>query len=187
MHADWSHKINGLDSDQLEWEKCLEELLKKHLWLYWKKMSFKQQDCCNYMEAPMQAIQHNMSCKKGVFVTISRNNLRDLTAKILSEVCNNTKNEAKLVPLSGEDLSNWTTNRFNQVRRYTSTGFWEGRQQAFFDLKGSKPNTCQYLNKSLQQYDITNGNEKKRAYNESTATRPWHIYAIGFFHLRKYG
>ena len=54
----------------------------------------------------MHAIQHNMSCKKEVFVTISRNNLRDLTAKILSEVCNNTKNEPKLVPLSGEDLSN---------------------------------------------------------------------------------
>ena len=32
-------------------------------------------------------IQHSLSCKNGGFVAIRHNELRDLTAKILSEVC----------------------------------------------------------------------------------------------------
>ena len=61
-------------------------------------------------------IQHSMSCKKGGFLTIRHNDLRDLTAKILSEVCYDTENEPTLVPLSGEDLSNRTANRSNEAR-----------------------------------------------------------------------
>ena len=36
-------------------------------------------------------IRHNMTCKKGGFVTIRHNDLRDLTAKTLVEVCNDTE------------------------------------------------------------------------------------------------
>ena len=51
-------------------------------------------------------VQQSMSCKKGGFITIRHNDLRDLTSRILSEVCYNTEIEAILVLLSGEDLSN---------------------------------------------------------------------------------
>ena len=51
-------------------------------------------------------VQQSMCCKKGGFVTIRHNDLRDLTSKILSEVCYNTEIEPILVPLSREDLSN---------------------------------------------------------------------------------
>ena len=44
-----------------------------------------------------------MSYKKGDFIYISRNNLRDLTAN-MSEVCKDTEIEPKLTPLSGEEL-----------------------------------------------------------------------------------
>ena len=57
-----------------------------------------------------------MSSKKGGFVTIRHNDLRDLTGKILSEVFYDTDIESKLVPLSGEDLSNRTANRPNGAR-----------------------------------------------------------------------
>ena len=45
-----------------------------------------------------------MSCKKGRLVSIGYNDIRDLTAKILREICNNIKLETKLVPLTGERL-----------------------------------------------------------------------------------
>ena len=61
-------------------------------------------------------IQHSINCKKGGFVTIRHNYLRDLTAKILLEVCYDTEIVSRLVPLSGEDLSNRTTNRSNEAR-----------------------------------------------------------------------
>ena len=47
-----------------------------------------------------------MSYKKGGFVTIRHNELRDLKAKLLSEVCYDTEIEPTFVPLSEEDLSN---------------------------------------------------------------------------------
>ena len=56
--------------------------------------------------------QHSMGCKKGGLVTIIHNELRDLTAKISSEVCFDTEIESKLVLLNGEDFRNRTTNRF---------------------------------------------------------------------------
>ena len=43
-----------------------------------------------------------MSCKKEDFVTVRHNDLRDLTTKILPEVCNDTEIEPKLAPLSGD-------------------------------------------------------------------------------------
>ena len=108
-----------------------------------------------------------MNCKKGGVVTIRHNELRDLTAKKLSEVCYDTKIEPIFVPLSGEDLSNRTANRSNEVRLdVRARGFWERGQQAFFDLRVFDPNTCRYLNKSLQHYHVINENEKKRTYNE---------------------
>ena len=51
-------------------------------------------------------VQQSMSCKKGGFITIRHNDLRDLRSRILSEVCYNTEIDAILVLLSGEDLSN---------------------------------------------------------------------------------
>ena len=75
-----------------------------------------------------------MSCKKGGFVTIRHNDLRDFTAKILSEVCCYTEIEPKLAPLSGEDLSHRTANRSNEARLDVRTrGVWERGRQAFFD------------------------------------------------------
>ena len=109
--------------------------------------------------------QHSLSCKKGGFVTIRHNDLRDLTAKILSEVCYNTEIEPTLAPLSG-DLSNRTANRSNEARLdVRACGFWERGQQAFFYSRVIDPNACQYLNKWLQQCHVINENEK-REYNE---------------------
>ena len=108
-----------------------------------------------------------MSCKKGSFVTIKRNDLRDVTARILSEVCNDTEIEPKLVPLSGEDLTNRTGNRSNETRLgVRASWFWERGEQAFFDSSVFNPNAWRYLNKSLQQCHVINENQKKRTYNE---------------------
>ena len=51
-------------------------------------------------------IQHSMSCKKGAFVSIRHNELRDLTANI--RVSKDTEIEPKLTPLSGEGLQGRT-------------------------------------------------------------------------------
>ena len=44
-----------------------------------------------------------MSCKKRGFSSIRHNDLIDLTAKILSEVCKDTEIEPKLTPLTDRE------------------------------------------------------------------------------------
>ena len=45
-----------------------------------------------------------MSCKKGGFIYIRYNDLRDLTANMMSETCKDTEIEPKLTLLSAEEL-----------------------------------------------------------------------------------
>ena len=51
-------------------------------------------------------IQHAMSCMKGRFITISYNDLRDLTASLLTEVCKDVDIEPQLLPVMGEMFNN---------------------------------------------------------------------------------
>ena len=54
-------------------------------------------------------IHHSMSYKKGGFICIRHNDLRDQTANMISEVCNYTEIETKLTPLSGAELQDRTS------------------------------------------------------------------------------
>ena len=108
-----------------------------------------------------------MSCKKGGFVSIRHNNLRDLNAKMLSEVCKEIEIKPKLTPLTGEQLDSITVNTTNEARLdIIARGVWKRGQQEFLDLRFFDPNTYRYLSKSLQQCHVMNEQEKKTAYNE---------------------
>ena len=77
-----------------------------------------------------------MSCKKRGFVSIRRNDLRDLTANMLSEVCRDIEIEPKLTPLTCEELGNRTANTTNEARLdIRARGVWERVQQVFLDLR----------------------------------------------------
>ena len=51
-------------------------------------------------------IQHAVSFKKGGFITIRHNDLRNLTAHLLMEVCKDVDLEPQLVPVTGEESFN---------------------------------------------------------------------------------
>ena len=81
-------------------------------------------------------VQHAMSCKRGGFVTIRHNDLRDLTANLLSNVSNDVEIEPKLLLVTGENFSNRTMYTRTEARLdIRSRGFWVRGQQAFFDIK----------------------------------------------------
>ena len=70
-------------------------------------------------------IQHAMSCKKGGFITIRHNDLRDLTANLLTEVCKDVDIEPQLLPVMGETFENRTANTSNEARvDIKSRRFW---------------------------------------------------------------
>lgn len=112
---------------------------------------------CNF------TIQHSMSCKKGGFVSLRHNEVRDITAQLLKEVCNDVGVEPTLLKMSGESLSAKSTKCNNEVRLDVSArGFWIRGQMAFFDVR-----VLRYSNQTLKQECYANNErEKKRQYNE---------------------
>ena len=61
-------------------------------------------------------VQDTISCKRGGFVTIRNNDLRELSANLLSNVCNDKQIEPKLLPVTRENFSNRIATARTEVR-----------------------------------------------------------------------
>ena len=78
------------------------------------------------------SVQHCMSCKKGIFVSIRHNDLRDLTANMLSEVCKDVEIEPKLTRLTGKELGGeLQTQRMKQDLTLKHAEFGKERNKYF--------------------------------------------------------
>jgi hypothetical protein len=112
-------------------------------------------------------IHHASSCKVGGFIHMRHNDVRDITAKLLDEVCHNVAIEPALIPLSGEHLHLRSANRAEEARLDVSaSGFWNRGQRAFFDVRVFDSSAPRLLNKSLKSIHKTHELEKRRAYNQ---------------------
>jgi hypothetical protein len=112
-------------------------------------------------------VVHALTCNIGGFITIRHNDIRDKTAKLLSEVCNDVSVEPVLQPLSGENLRYKTSAREEDARVDVSArGFWTRGSRAFLDVRVFNPIARSYKSKSLESAYRQNENEKKRRYSE---------------------
>ena len=112
-------------------------------------------------------VDHTMICKKGGFVCIRHDEVRDLTANMLREVCHDVSTEPSLLPLEGEHLQYRTANTTNEARVDVSArGFWTRGQKAFFDIRIFDPTALSYRELSLEAAHRRNEQEKMRAYAE---------------------
>ena len=77
------------------------------------------------------------SCPHGAFPIIRHNDVRDLTAKLLSEVCHDVQTEPHLQPLTGEILRYKTAVHEDDARvDIRAAGFWGCRHhRSFFDVR----------------------------------------------------
>ena len=55
-------------------------------------------------------LQHNLSCEKGGFVKKRHNKLRNITAQLLTLLCNDVKLKLEFKHLAGENLASSPTN-----------------------------------------------------------------------------
>ena len=111
-------------------------------------------------------IEHALSCPKGGFPSLRHNEVRDLTANLLSEVCNNVVTEPHLQPLSGETLQYKTANRYDNARLdIAANGFWGGRfERSYFDVRIFNPSTPS--NQSLHSAYRRHDKEKRCEYQQ---------------------
>ena len=83
-------------------------------------------------------VQHSILCKKGGFVTLRHNELRDNIVEFLEEVNNYVKVEPALQPLSRAEIKG---NQSYKARSdIDARGFWIREQRAFFYIKVFDPN-----------------------------------------------
>ena len=113
------------------------------------------------------SVQHALSCPKGGFPTLRHNELRDLTAELMTEVSHNVCIEPHLQPLTGEVLNGATAIVTDGARLdVAADGFWGGRhERAFFDIRVFNP-FAQSNSQSIPSCYRKHENIKKRAYEQ---------------------
>ena len=76
------------------------------------------------------------NCQRGDFVTTRHNDVRDLTAELLSEVCHDVANEPEEPGEPGEQFESETTSKEDDCRSdVAARGFWTRASKAFFDVR----------------------------------------------------
>ena len=113
------------------------------------------------------SVDHAMVCHMGGFPTIRHNELRDITATLLTEVCHNVTTEPTLQPLSGENFDARSTNTNDGARvDIRARGFWNASQDAFFDVRVFYPNASSNRSTTTSSAYRRHEQAKKREYGQ---------------------
>jgi len=93
-------------------------------------------------------VDHSLHCSFSGFPTIRHNEIRDVTANLLCQVCSNVQIEPHFQPLSGKTLSQCTSNADNQTRLDISAkDFWNtSHELAFIDVRVFNPLAMSHIN-----------------------------------------
>ncbi len=86
-------------------------------------------------------VEHALSCPRGGFPTLRHNEIRDVTANLLTEVCHDVMTEPDLQPLTGEAMTRATSNTADgAILDIAVNGFWGGRfERTFLDVRVFNP------------------------------------------------
>ena len=112
------------------------------------------------------SVEHALSCAKGGFPSIRHNEIRNLTATLLTEVCHDMCIKTRLQPVSNETLAGSTATRQDGARLDTAaSGFW-GRafERIFFDIRVFNPHAHRHtqLSSCYRKHEQV----KKRVYEQ---------------------
>ena len=112
------------------------------------------------------SVKHALSCAKGGFPSIRHNEIRDLTATLLTEVCNDVCTEPELQPVTDEELIGATANSQAGARLdIAANGVWGGTfERTYFDIRVFNPHAPSNRHTDLQSVYRKHEQIKKRAY-----------------------
>lgn len=113
-------------------------------------------------------INHALSCPTGGYPSLRHNEIRDITARLMEEVCYDVSIEPTLQPITGEFLQGRCTNREDNARLdIAARGFWGCRvQKAFFDVRVFNPSAQSHRNLQVQSVYQRHEKEKRREYQQ---------------------
>ena len=106
-----------------------------------------------------------MICPVGGLPIVRHNEIRDITADWLNEICPDVEKEPQLQPLNDETILPRTANREDEARAdIRAKGFWSKQKVAFFDVRVFHPNAPSYRNTSIPALYRQHELGKKREY-----------------------
>ena len=110
---------------------------------------------------------HAMICRHGVLPILRHNDIRDITANWLSEVCHDVEREPPLLPLTGETIILQSANRRDDAKAdIRARGFWGQQQSALFDIRVFHPNAPSYRRTSIPAMYRRHEQAKNREYGD---------------------
>ena len=120
-------------------------------------------------------VEHALSCARGAFPSIRHNEIRDLTANLLTEVCNDVRIEPDLQPVLSDQLSGATANSQDGARLdLSANGVWGGRyEKTFVDVRVFNPHAPS--NKNLTPPACYRKHEKEKKGPMSNGCVRWSI------------
>ena len=110
------------------------------------------------------SLDHILTCKKGGYVTLRHNVLRNTEARLLERVCHDVRVEPGLIPTAEELVAGTAAD--GARLDVSARGVWNHYEKSFFDIKVTHPNAPSHLGKSLERLYKESENEKKRKYND---------------------
>ena len=108
---------------------------------------------------------HSLICKKGGFVSIRHNTIRDTTASLLEKVAYGVETEPRLLPVGNRTLPPGSNISDGARLDVAARGFWTPLDKAMFDIRVLHPGALSNNNKSLEKMYSDHEKEKKRMYN----------------------
>ena len=113
-------------------------------------------------------VDHALSCAKGGFTSVRHNEIRDLTATLLTEVAHDVRTEPDLQPITSEDLAGASANSQDGARLdIVASGVWGGRfEKTFFDVRVFNPHAPSNRQGKLSDTYKRHERAKKRAYDQ---------------------
>ena len=109
-------------------------------------------------------VTHALSCKKGGFITLRRNEVRDITLELLDEVCINVRKEPILQEANNEDPPLEANKSKEACFHVSALNFWMTGQRAFFDVRVFTLFAQRHSKMAVEKCFRANENGKKRNY-----------------------
>ncbi len=110
-------------------------------------------------------INQCLTCKKGGYVSLRHDSLRNTTANLLQQICSDVHPEPPLINVTGEQLPPGTNIQDGARLDISFRNFWTPLDRAFVDIRVLHPQAQSNSTKSIPQMYSCHEQEKKRKYN----------------------
>ncbi len=110
-------------------------------------------------------INHALKCKRGRYVSLRHNSLRDTTAELLSQTCKDVMIEPPLLDLNGESLTPGSILGNSARLDVSCRSFWTPLERAFLDIRVFHPQAPTNAARTIPNMYSWHENSKKTSYN----------------------